>query len=311
MEISNLKCTPICKKCVFCEKTEAEFDKDNCWTEEHIIPEALGNESLKLFNVCKKCNSGLGTYVDNYFVNHMFIKIIRQRLGLKGQSGEIPNAFKEGKDKNGHRIRVDANYHPTIVPYIEQDGSKLRVVAASKEEAKKIIQKKLSRMNMEESVIQETLNKVDQMESQFSQPEIQYDVTVEFNRFYLEALKIAFEYAFYKLGEDYLKDSRAIEIQKDLKDAIDGKMKTDCTKISGVCLAQRKIWEMLQSVKTLNCHMLMIHPDAENNLIAEVILFMEPALSFSILISNNANQFCNSKECLVDIVDIKTNVDRI
>lgn len=85
------------KKCIFCGKTEAEFDKHNCWTEEHIIPKALGNETLRIFNVCKKCNSGLGTYVDNYFVNNMFIKIIRQSLGLKGQSGEIPNAFKEGE----------------------------------------------------------------------------------------------------------------------------------------------------------------------------------------------------------------------
>ena len=121
------------KKCIFCGKTEAEFDKHNCWTEEHIIPKALGNETLRIFNVCKKCNSGLGTYVDNYFVNNMFIKIIRQSLGLKGQSGEIPNAFKEGEDKNGHRIRVDSNYHPTRVPYIEQNDNKLRIVASSKD----------------------------------------------------------------------------------------------------------------------------------------------------------------------------------
>ena len=45
------------KKCIFCGKTEAEFDKHNCWTEEHIIPKALGNETLRIFNVCKKCNS--------------------------------------------------------------------------------------------------------------------------------------------------------------------------------------------------------------------------------------------------------------
>lgn len=57
--------------------------------------------------------------------------------------------------------------------------------------------------------------------------------------------------------------------------------------------------------------MLMLHPDAENNLIAEVILFMEPALSFSVLVSNDAKQFYNSKEALVDIIDIKTNKDRV
>ena len=48
-------------KCIFCGKTEAEFDKNNCWTEEHIIPQALGNETLKIFNVCKNCNCLLYT----------------------------------------------------------------------------------------------------------------------------------------------------------------------------------------------------------------------------------------------------------
>ena len=305
MDFSNTEYTPICKKCIFCGKGEAEFDKDNRWTEEHIVPEALGNESLKLFNVCKNCNSGLGTYVDNYFVNHMFLKIVRQSLGLKGQSGEVPNAFKEGKDKAGHRIRVDESYHPTIVPYIEQYGDRVRIVASSKKVVKEMTQKKLSRMKMPESVIQEALRKVDEVESHFSQPEIQYDATVEFNRFYLEALKIAFEYAIYKLGDNYLKDSRAMEIQEHLKNALDGKMKKECTEFSGVSLIHKKIWESLQSVGKLNCHILMLHPDAEDKLVAEVILFMEPALSFSVLISNDAKQFYNLKEALVDIIEIK------
>jgi hypothetical protein len=127
----------------------------------------------------------------------------------------------------------------------------------------------------------------------------------------LEALKIAFEYAVYKFGDNYLKDSRAIEIQEHLKNAIEGKMKKECTEFPGVSLLHERIRESLQSVCKLNCHMLMLHPDAENNLIAEVILFMEPALSFSVLVSNDAKQFYNSKEALVDIIDIKTNKDRV
>lgn len=295
------------KKCIFCGKTEEEFDINNCWTEEHIIPEALGNETLKLYNICKKCNSGLGTYVDNYFVNHMILKLIRQRHGLKGQSGDVPNAFKEGKDKDGHRIRVDENYHPTTVPYIEQNDNTVRIVASSKLEAKKMVQKKLSRMNVPENEIQEALDKVDQTESQFYQPEIQYDFTVEFNRFYMEVLKIAFEYAVYKFGDDYLKDSRAIEIQQYLKSAIDGKMKKECLSLAGVSLAHEKIRESLKIENDLNCHIIIIHPDAVNRLIAEVILFMEPALSFAVIISEDASKFCNSNCSLTEIVDIKTN----
>ena len=54
--------------------------------------------------------------------------------------------------------------------------------------------------------------------------------------------------------------------------------------------------------------MIMIHPDSENKLIVKVILFMEAALSFSVLISNDASQFYNSsKDELVDIIEIKQN----
>ena len=294
-------------KCIFCGKTEAEFDKNNCWTEEHIIPQALGNETLKIFNVCKNCNSGLGTYVDNYFVNHIILKIIRQSYGLKGKSGEVPNAFKEGKDKDGHRIRVDENYHPTLVPYIEQSDNKFLIIAPSKEEAKMIMKKKLFRMKVPNGKIHDALDKVDHAESDFFQPEIQYDITVEFNRFYLEALKIAFEYAVYKLGDDYLKDSRAIEMQQYLKSAIDGKMKSECRNITGVCLIHKEIGKVLGIEKNLNWHMIMIHPAAENRLIAEVILFMESLLSFSVLISEDASKFGISNSLLPEIIDVKIN----
>ena len=33
---------------------------------EHIIPKALGNETLKTYDVCKDCNSKLGDNVDSY-----------------------------------------------------------------------------------------------------------------------------------------------------------------------------------------------------------------------------------------------------
>lgn len=297
------------KKCIFCGKTEAEFDKHNCWTEEHIIPKALGNETLRIFNVCKKCNSGLGTYVDNYFVNNMFIKIIRQSLGLKGQSGEIPNAFKEGEDKNGHRIRVDSNYHPTRVPYIEQNDNKLRIVASSKDEARNILRKKLSRMNKTGEEIQTAINKLEKSESHFSKPEIQYNIEIDFNRFYMEILKIGFEYAIYKLGDDYLNDIRAKEIQNYLKEAINGKMKTKCKEFTGISSLYEDMQKLLRQVK-LNCHMLMIHPDMNNNLIAEVILFMNPMLSFSIFLSDDATKFKNMDRNLMDVIQIKTDMDK-
>lgn len=36
------------KRCIFCGKSEDEFDSKNMWSDEHIIPECLGNSTLKI-----------------------------------------------------------------------------------------------------------------------------------------------------------------------------------------------------------------------------------------------------------------------
>ena len=150
----------------------------------------------------------------------MLVKIIRQDLGLKGQSGEVPNAFKEGRDKDGHLIRVDMNYKPHIVQYVEQNENKIKFVASSIEEAKKMAYKKLKRMNMTDEQIESEFKKIPNIKNAEYQPEIGYDITVEFNRFYMEALKIAYEYAIYKLGDIYLEDVTAKKIKEYLYRAI-------------------------------------------------------------------------------------------
>lgn len=299
------------RRCIFCGLTEEDFKDNNCWTEEHIIPEALGNKTLKIFDVCKDCNSGLGTYVDKYFVDHILLKIKRQELGLKAKSGEVPNAFTEGKGKDGQRIRVDEKFQPTTVPHIKEDGHNIRIIAPTKKEAKNMIQKKLSRMNKPEKMIRDALSQVDETESQVYQPVIQYDFKIELNRFFMEAVKIAFEYAVLNLGNEYLKDSRAMQIQQYLKSAIDGKMKNECTEFPGVGLIHKEISNFLKVGKALksneNHHLLIIHPDLDNRLIAEVILFMEPAFSFGVLLSEDACIYCIPGGILSELVEVKTN----
>lgn len=300
------------RRCIFCGLTEEDFKDNNCWTEEHIIPEALGNKTLKIFDVCKNCNSGLGTYVDKYFVDHILLKMKRQELGLKSKSGEVPNAFMEGKGQEGQRIRMNGEFKPMTVPCIREDGDNVEIIAPTKEEAKNMIQKKFSRLNKPEKMIRDALNKVDQTESRVYQPVVQYDFTVELNRFFMEAVKIAFEYAIYKLGNDYLKDSRAIQIQQYLKSAIDGKMKNGCTEFPGVGLIHEEISNLLKAAKALNCdeaHLLLIHPDLDNRLIAQVILFMEPAFSFVVLLSEDAGRYCIPGRTLSELVEVKANPD--
>ena len=46
-------------KCIICKEEKNESD-------EHIIPEALGNKKLITKRVCKDCNNRLGYNVDDY-----------------------------------------------------------------------------------------------------------------------------------------------------------------------------------------------------------------------------------------------------
>lgn len=272
---------------------------------EHIIPKALGNEDLKTYDVCKDCNSKLGDNVDSYLNNHFLIQMIRQALGIAGQSGKIPNPFKNGTDESGQRIRVDQDYKPHVIPHSESDNSKLRIVAETKEQAIEMGLKTLKRMNASDELIQDFLQKVKEAPTQETSPTLSYDVEIDFSRLYLAALKMAYEYAYLKLGESYRTDPTAEEIRKILYDATKGIYSKQYQKIS---LAPQELTELLQPADHLNCHLIVMTPDADNQLVVNVILFMSPAFSFSICVSDNAALYQTTFKngSIVDIVDIHT-----
>ena len=97
------------QRCIFCGRTERDFDGKNSWSNEHIIPESLGNSTLVIKNVCKQCNSCLGTYVDNYLVNHSLTKLYRQFLKLpskkRGYSECFSRRSNRRRDKNTFKSR--------------------------------------------------------------------------------------------------------------------------------------------------------------------------------------------------------------
>ena len=68
-------------KCIICKEERNESD-------EHIIPEALGNKKLITKRVCKDCNNRLGYNVDDYLVNHPLVKLLRIDHNLLGKSGK-------------------------------------------------------------------------------------------------------------------------------------------------------------------------------------------------------------------------------
>ena len=252
------------KRCIFCGKSEDEFDSKNMWSDEHIIPECLGNSTLKINNVCKHCNSNLGTYVDNYFVNHHFIKSKRQFLRLRSQNGNIPNAFQEGVTADGERIRMSADFVPSVVPLVKQEGNKLITHANSVAEARKILSTKLRRLHMPPEKIEEYISKIDESCFQSFQPEIRYDILLDINRFLLEALKIGYEYAVYKLGDRYLDDPTAANIRARLNLAISGKMQSSCEKPPEASYAPEYLMSSLGKSSFIGAHYISIASTIHN-----------------------------------------------
>ena len=73
------------KKCIIC----GELKKENEFNIEHIIPEALGNKSLKIDNVCVNCNSKLGSKVDKYITTGFFMELVRMCNNVGGKNNNI------------------------------------------------------------------------------------------------------------------------------------------------------------------------------------------------------------------------------
>ena len=292
------------RRCIFCGRTDNEFDGRNQWTVEHIIPECLGNSTLILRNVCKQCTSNLGTYVDNYFVNHHFIKSSRQFFQLRSQNGVIPNAFQEGVTEDGQRIRVDENFVPSVVPSIIQDGNKITIHANSVEEARTMASKKLKRLHATPEQIQNYISKIDESLFQELQPEIRYDITLDINRFLLEALKIGYEYALLKFGDAYWDDPTALKIRNRLNCAISGKMQDTCERPPEASYVPDYLMQGLSRTPLIGAHWISITSTLHNQLVAHIILFFNPVSSFQVLLSEQADCYLENGQILEDFVEL-------
>lgn len=287
------------RHCIFCGKSEYEFEADITWTDEHIIPEALGNQSLIIKDVCKVCNSNLGTYVDKYITDNMIIQMLRLQYGLKGQSNSLPNPFYEGRDEDNNRVRVDSNFQPHVVPHLNIDGNHITGVASSSEEAVQIVRKKLERMGLSNEDIETNLNQVRSIQPRVSNPEIQYSFQIEVNRIYMEALKIAYEFSNYYLGDSYSNDSRGQKIRAKLLEAINGKLKESCGTIDGVTV----IKNIDHKIDTQKPQHLLRFYQVDNSLYVDVYLFMLAVFSCSVLVSEDASQYdFMKKEIVLDVI---------
>ncbi len=292
-------------RCIFCSKSPDDKNNKDFWSVEHIIPKALGNEKLILIDsVCKDCNSKLGSNVDGYFLNNFLIELERRNLNLKGQSGKVPNPFIDGTDQDGNKV-IWKKDHPEIVSKVDIIDDHIKIIANTKEEAKDIFFKIADRKNLTEAFKERGLKTIDKSDGHLRPLTINVSFGIEYNRFFMEMVKIAYEFAIYKIGEEYLNDPRAIEIREYLNSAIRGEMKDNCPEIKGVILPSKELMYILRQFGLKNYHLLILCPNEDDDLYVFISLFMHPLFSFWVFLSANGNRYQIDENSCIELIEVK------
>ncbi|MGB3203979.1 MAG: HNH endonuclease [Crinalium sp.] len=202
------------KKCIICK-----FDKSSeSFSEEHIFPDSIGG-TIILDSVCKECNDFLGHSVDSYLVNHLGIQLSRSVLKISGKKGKVPNPLEKGTfvdddgtiqqgknlcDELGNPIGlyIVSNSKGNI---IKDNYARITIDKKDKNKLPAMVNKKLTRNGLRELSSEE----IAKYSIAVSQPDISLTLNREWDliKYQIAILKIAYELAFYWLGESYLNDS--------------------------------------------------------------------------------------------------------
>lgn len=199
-------------KCIICKQ-----QKENL-TKEHIFPDAIGG-TLITTNVCKSCNDRLGHSIDHHLVNHWLIQSERMLLKIGGKSGIIPNPLEKGVLANDPNQRIDYRFSkdgepkevyilPKVEKIINEDGTGTLNILIDKKDKDKlpIMINKVLKRNGKPAMTQDEINE-QILEVTDSYPKILMEASFDLIQYKRALLKIAYELAFYWLGDNYFEDS--------------------------------------------------------------------------------------------------------
>ncbi len=213
------------KKCILCKKEK----KENEFSKEHIFPEAIGNRHLVIYNVCRDCNTKILSKIDVFLTDNILTQTRRQWFRVPGKKGFIPNPFGEGvlSEDQRQKVRVIINdsdkleieFLPLIIKSNENNGLELISIIMDRNKEKELpalINKILSRKNLQELSEDEIKKNIITITNE--KPEI--IIKWSFNKIeYKKAIiKIAYELAYYFLGDAYSNDDIGEKIRLFLKD---------------------------------------------------------------------------------------------
>lgn len=285
-------------------------------SEEHIIPKAMGNKNFVTTRVCEQCNNKLGGYVDNYFTDHILIKLIRKERNWLGESGKSIKVFPDkAKDENTGRLFLFRNDEIVLPPDVKIDGNIIRVEASTEEEAIKTARKKLQRMKLSEEMIQEIIHNRDTSEKmQLITPEFKIPADIDKGRFLLAVVKMAYEYVHLKLGDAYLENRTARDFRQELFKAIQVEYNRDVVLnynfiMHHAQIAQNGIKELLNYIVPLNRrmsvpirHLIVLHNTCDNQLVCDIFLGMIDIISFSVLVADECPSYYPHGKVFISII---------
>lgn len=132
-------------KCIICREEKEGSD-------EHIIPDSLGG-AIHCYNVCKECNSLLGTNIDVYLTDSILVAFDRERNNLKGKKNDSfywENGVK-WVTKDGQKVKIerDETGERKIKYYIkkleDKNNDEIEFIGDNKEEVMLTMKKALKR----------------------------------------------------------------------------------------------------------------------------------------------------------------------
>lgn len=110
---------------MFCAYCGEDHDESVAFTDEHVVPYAIGGSNAFTIRVCEPLNNGLGGDVDKPFSETFIVRSKRFFLELSGTDGTEPTLDLSGKTQiNGQQ--VDVKYR------IRKGKSKLLKIASPK-----------------------------------------------------------------------------------------------------------------------------------------------------------------------------------
>ncbi|MDC5806834.1 HNH endonuclease [Vibrio europaeus] len=216
--------------CIICVG-EHPITQSNPLTIEHIVPENIGG-CLTAKNVCKHCNSKMGSGFEARASKNLTFQLPRYVGKIEGKNGSIPNPFihRGEKEELGGKYVVQEDLSVKTVPQInlreDDDGQVVEIVVDKSEphKAREMLKTRLKRQVKAEHGVSLSDEQLDELSDKVlnsacvttrrvEQPQLQMTHEIDEIATQLVYLKVGYELAVYHFGIEYLKDSQANLLQ--------------------------------------------------------------------------------------------------